>query len=257
MIKIPAQIKLFAFDLDGTLYVGENTVPGAVELIQDLREKYQLVFFTNNSSKTRSEVHDKLNNLGILCEVEEVYASSTATALYLKEVGIDNVFVIGSCGFRRELGINGVRIVEDETADNIVVGYDADINYRKITTALSILFKGGKFIACNEDGSFPVGEDRFLPGCGAMVGAIVGASGKRPDFIVGKPNTYILSKISSVFGVENNEVMVVGDSYESDIQMALNFNSSSIFIGSEQRLKNDNVQVVENLNQLLYYIREQ
>ena len=255
MFEIAGKIKLFAFDLDGTLYMGENTVEGAVELIDYLREKYQVAFFTNNSSKTGREMYEKLNRLGIKCKLDEVYASSSATGLYLNELGIDNLYVIGSDSFRSELKGKGLRIVDNDSAKNLVVGFDIEFNYYKIATALSVLLKGGKFIACNEDRSFPVGENRFMPACGAMVGAIAASVNKRPDFIVGKPNTYILSKISKAFGVKHHEIAVVGDSYESDIMMALNYNSKGILINSEGYVSNEDVLVMGDLYKLLQYIR--
>ena len=255
MGEIFDKIKLFAFDLDGTLYMGENTVAGAVELIDYLREKYLVAFFTNNSSKTGREVYEKLNRLGIKCKLDEVYTSSSATALYLNEIGIDNLYVIGSDSFRSELEDNGLRIIDNDSAKNLVVGFDFDFNYKKIAIALSVLLKGGKFIVCNEDGSFPVGENRYMPGCGAMVGAISVSADKRPDFIVGKPNTYILSKIAEAYGVKHHEIVVVGDSYESDIMMALNYKSKAILINSEGNVTNENVLVMENLHKLLRYIR--
>ena len=121
--------------------------------------------------------------------------------------------------------------------------------------AISILFKGGKFIACNEDGYFPVEGDRYMPGCGAMVGAIAASADKRPDFIVGKPNTYSLSKISKAFKVGHHEIMVVGDSYERDVIMALNYNSKAILINPEGNVRNENVLVLENIYRLLQYMR--
>ena len=249
------KIRLFAFDLDGTLYVGENLLPGAAELLRYLREKCQIVFFTNNSSKTVSQVHEKLNRLGIECKLHEVYTSSSVTAAYLKESGIDNLYVVGSQGFRDELQNYGIRIVEDDSAENLVVGLDFDFNYNKVAIALSILLSGGKFIACNEDRSFPAGENKFLPGCGAMVGAISTAADKRPDFIVGKPNTYILSKISEAFNVKHDEIVVVGDSYESDIKMALNYDSHAILINSNGGTVSGDVLIMKDLNNMLDYFR--
>mgnify|MGYP003963140723 FL=1 len=255
-LKNVDKIKLFAFDLDGTLYMGENIVSGAVALIDYLREEYLVVFFTNNSIKTRLEVHDKLNRLGIECKVNEVYASSYATALYLTESGIDNLYVIGSDGFRSELEGDGLRIVDNESAENLVIGLDLDFNYNKIAIALTVLLNGGKFVVCNEDRSYPVGENRYMPACGAMVGSIIASADKRPDFVVGKPNTYILSKISKAFAVENHEIMVVGDSYESDITMAINYNSKAILIGSNDNAATGNVLVMEDLHKILSYIKE-
>ena len=249
-----SKIKVVGLDLDGTLYIGENIVPGAVELINLLRKNYKLVFFTNNSSKTVRQIYQKLNNLGIICKLDEVYTSSSVALLYFKEENIDNLYVIGSKSFCNEIKKNGLKVVDADLAENLVVGLDFDFNYKKIANALSILLKGGRFIACNEDRSFPIEESTFLPGCGAMVGAISCAANKKPDFIVGKPNTYMLVKISEYFTVSNNEILVVGDSFESDIKMALSYNCKAVLINSHS-LENKNVLVMKNLNEVIKFIR--
>ena len=258
MFDIADKIKLFAFDLDGTLYIGDNPVSGAVALVDYLRSKFKIAFFTNNSSKTAKAVQGKLNRLGFECILEEVYTSSFAAARYMKELNIDNLYVIGSEEFRSELEDIGLRIVDNDSAANLVVGLDFDFNYKKIAIALSVLSKGGKFIACNEDPSFPVGQNEYMPGCGAMVGAIAASANKRPDFIVGKPHTYMLSKIAKAYGVKHDEIIVVGDSYESDIMMALNYDSPAIFINPKDNIanENENVLVIDNLNKILTYVRE-
>ncbi|HNX91849.1 MAG TPA: HAD hydrolase-like protein, partial [Candidatus Omnitrophota bacterium] len=127
----------------------------------------------------------------------------------------------------------------------------------KLSAALNILIKGGKFIACNEDARFPVGDGMYRPGCGAMVGAIAAASGKKPDFVVGKPNTYILSRISGDFCVRNDEIMVVGDSYESDIAMALSCDCHAVLLsgGSRRINRDDRVMVIQNIAEILHYMR--
>jgi HAD superfamily hydrolase (TIGR01450 family) len=257
MDKHFSNIKLFAFDLDGTLYVGEKAVPGAVELIRYLRDKYRVVYFTNNSTKTASQTQEKLKGLGFECELKEIYTSSSAAAVYLKEAQINNLYVIGSPSFRNEIASQGLKVVNHASADNLVVGLDSDFNYKKIADALSVLLKGGKFIACNEDRAFPAGENKFLPGCGTMVGAIAAAAGRQPDYVVGKPNTYILSKIAGDYHAEPCEIVVVGDSYESDIKMALNYNCQAILVGNNDSIFQNNVLLVEDLHVLLQKIRRE
>jgi len=257
MFKINGKIKLFAFDLDGTIYVGENLLPGAAALITYLKEKYKVIFFTNNSSKTRKEILQKLNRLGIDCALADIFTSSSAAAIYLKENRIGNIYVIGSKSFSRELKNKGCKIVDKKFAKNLVVGLDIDFNYDKIAAALSILSRGGKFIACNEDSFFPMGKKNFLPGCGAMVGAISAAVGKKPDCVVGKPNTYMLSKIAQAFRVKNNEIVVVGDSYESDCAMALNYKSKAVLIGRAKVVANKNIVTMGGLQELLQCIRRE
>lgn len=247
-------IKLFAFDLDGTLYLGDNAIPGAVELIRELRKSYQVVYFTNNSTKTIRQLTEKLTGLGFACGPTEVYSSAAATADYLKESGLNDLYLIGSSGLQSEVEARGLIIRSAELARNLVVGLDSEFNYQKISAALAIIQKGGKFIACNEDRNFPVGEGKLLPACGAMVGAIAAAADKRPDFVVGKPNSYLLSRLAAEHSVEAGEIMVVGDSYDSDILMALNYNSKAVLIG-RQDVADKNVRAVDNLGQLRRLIR--
>ena len=256
MFEILSNLKLFAFDLDGTLYLGENIIEGAVDLVRFLKKKYSVVFFTNNSTKTREEIHSKLKKMGFDCSLNEIFTSSYAAAKYLDESNLDNVFVIGSDGLRSEIIDNGICIVDNDSAENLVVGLDFDFSYKKIETAMSILLNNGRFIVCNEDRFFPIGGNRYMPACGAMVGAIAVASNRKADFIIGKPNTYILSKIEEEYEIEHHEIMVVGDSFESDIMMAMNNNSKAILVNSEQNVNNNNVFVMENLNKILQYLKE-
>ena len=257
MSRTAGSVRLFAFDLDGTLYVGEEAVDGAAELIETVRQRHRVAFFTNNSSRTSREVHEKLNRLGIGCKPEEVYASSSAAAVYLVESGVNDVYVIGSESFRREVESHGIRVRDDDSAADLVVGMDRDFSYEKIAVALCVLGNGGRFVACNEDASFPVDADRHMPGCGAMVGAIAGAAGRRPDFVVGKPNTYILSGIADAYGVSADEIAVVGDSEESDIAMAREYGSLAILMDSGGRAANSDTLAMENLRALIRYVEEQ
>jgi len=87
-----------------------------------------------------------------------------------------------------------------------------------------------------------------------MVGAISAATDRKPDFVVGKPNPYILNKIAEDFNIESNQIVVVGDSYESDIQMALNNRNNAILINKNYVNLSDNVLVLKDLNELLDYI---
>lgn len=236
-------IKLFAFDLDGTLYKGNQVIDGAIELIDYLRQDYKIAFHTNASGKSIEQIHYKLCSMGIYCDTKEIYTSSQITALYLKENNIDDVYVIGSEEFKNEIHNVGI-IVNDTFSENLVVGLDTNFKYEKITIALNILLNGGKFIACNEDDRFPV-EKGYMPGSGAMVGAIEKASGIKP-IIIGKPNTYILQKISKDYDILNNEICVVGDT-SSDRDMALNFGSQIIMISDNSEFPNfKNVKSILN-----------
>ena len=73
MFEFGNKIKLFAFDLDGTLCLGENLIEGAIDLHCFLKKEFIIVFFTNNSTKTRKEIYYKLKTWGFECELEDIF----------------------------------------------------------------------------------------------------------------------------------------------------------------------------------------
>lgn len=242
-------IKLIIFDLDGTIWLRDKLLPYALELITYLQQTYEVVFYTNISGSTSSYVWNKLNTLGIKCNFENVYASSTLTSEYLVENKINNVYVIGSDDLGREIRNKGGTTQQDNKAEHLVVGIDTKFNYEKISIGLDILLKGGKFIVCNQDSMFPL-HNTFYPGCGAMVGAIAYASERKPDICVGKPGIYGLTKIAKRFNITNKEMLVIGDSMESDIQMAKNYNCKAIKIGNTYDNENGHLLYVKNLEDI-------
>jgi ribonucleotide monophosphatase NagD (HAD superfamily) len=98
--------KAVIFDLDGTIYYGNSLAYYALETIKLLEDSgYEVIFFTNNSTKTRDEICNKLINLNVKTEVAKVYTSSYATGKYLKESNLKKVFLIGTESFAQEFHI--------------------------------------------------------------------------------------------------------------------------------------------------------
>lgn len=225
-----SKIKLVVLDLDGTLCLGNELISDSLGVVSVLQRYYKTVFFSNISGKT-SDVFGKLCSFGFLVNLHEVYTSGSETVNYLKDNNLDNIYVIGSNSFKDEVYSSGIHMCQNELANHVVVGLDFSFNYHTIETAVNILLRGGKFIACNEDKLFPVGDNRVRPGNSVIVGAIESVIGKKADFVVGKPNTYILKKISDDFKVHPNEMVVIGDSEESDIAMCSVFGCDGILVG--------------------------
>ena len=68
--------ELFLFDMDGTLYLGDDIFEGAVELMEDfpaLGKKY--IYLTNNSSRAGTDYITRLKGFGFPCEAENVFTS--------------------------------------------------------------------------------------------------------------------------------------------------------------------------------------
>ena len=227
-------IKAVVFDLDGVLYCGNKAVEGAIATVLALRDLGKQVFYlTNNSGKTRWQIVGKLRRLGFSAELQGTYCASYALAKYLAEQKFSPVYLVGTEGLKNELSECNVRMEDRPEVPAVVVGLDTDY-CRKVPIALNAIVKhGAKLVVANLDPWYPAGGGEILPGCGAVVGAIVGATCHKPDFIVGKPNTYMLELFCKEHGLSAKDICVVGDVPESDIKMADKFGCQSILFDPE------------------------
>ena len=59
-------VRCFALDMDGTIYLGEQWIEGAVEFLHRIEETGRsYVFVTNNSSKNAAVYVEKLHRMGL------------------------------------------------------------------------------------------------------------------------------------------------------------------------------------------------
>lgn len=250
-------IKAIVFDLDGTLYFGESVIDGALDTIAILAEQsYRIFYLTNNSSKRRQQIVSKLNKMGFAATPQNTYCGSYAISSYLAEKKIAPVYLIGTDGLANELISYGIKIENSPIVSAVVVGLDPLFSYKKIAMALAAISKGAKLIVANNDSSYPVENNRRLPGCGAIVAAIVAATGHTPDFYVGKPNTYLLELLCIENGLLPEEICVVGDVFESDIKMAVNFGCQSILFDPEDVFPTFSDKKVKKLCEIISLIRK-
>jgi HAD superfamily hydrolase (TIGR01450 family) len=222
-------IKAIVFDLDGTLYFGDQIAEEAVEALSILRrEGCELFFLTNNSSKTRREVWEKLLELGIEAEENRLYTSACATARYAAETGVERAFVLGSVGLRSELEAAGVRSVPDPECDAVVVGMAREIRIDDLAVAMeALLRRDARLIVANVDRNFPSASGRILPGANAVVAALLGSLDREISYeMVGKPEPVMLEMICRDHGMAPDRLCLVGDREESDAEAARRFGSS-------------------------------
>ena len=212
--------RLFLLDMDGTLYLGDDVFPGAVDFINTLADtgrKY--IYLTNNSSRAGTDYITRLRRLGFPCEAENVFTSGMATALYLNQHYAGKpVYLVGTQAFRRELLSYGIPLVE-EGAEIVVVGFDTELVYKKLDRAVHYLRRGATFIAANPDWVCPMPADEVLPDCGSICALLTAASGVKPTYI-GKPNRNMVDVISAQTGVPNEQICCVGDRLYTDIAVA-------------------------------------
>ena len=122
--------ELFLFDMDGTLYLGDDVYEGAIALMEDLpRLGKKYIYLTNNSSRAGVDYITRLRRLGFPCEAENVFTSGMATGLYLKQnYPGARVYLAGTRAFWRELKSYGVDLVNDELGHTEAMDVDVVVH---------------------------------------------------------------------------------------------------------------------------------
>ena len=227
--------KAVVFDLDGTIYFGNKIADFALEVISELESSgYNILFFTNNSTKTRFEILDKLACMGIKTIVEKIYTSSYASAIFLQKGNIKNIFLVGSCGFESELKEVGINTVNEYNCEATVIGLDLNFDYEILSKALIASQKSHRIVAANADKNFPIENECLKPGANAMLSAVLGSIDDKLRLdIIGKPNPFMLEILCKDWNLDKQNIIVVGDRMESDIAMARNFDCKGILVGND------------------------
>lgn len=222
--------ELFLLDMDGTIYFEDKLIDGAVEFINTLNQRnIHYIFISNNSSVNKNVYLNKMKNLGVKCDEDNIFSSSMAMGLYLQDnYPGKKVYLVGTKSLEAELINYGVNLVEDD-ADIVVVGYDRELTYQKLINACKFLDNGAIFFATNPDLVYPLKDKRYIPDCGSMCNMITNATGKTPIYI-GKPNDYIIRILSKELNINKDKMVIVGDRLYTDIQMGINSNIKSVLV---------------------------
>ncbi|KAI9927766.1 hypothetical protein ASPWEDRAFT_113685 [Aspergillus wentii DTO 134E9] len=239
---------VFLFDCDGVLWSGDHVFPGTVETLQMLRSKgKQVVFVTNNSTKSRADYKKKLENLGIPSSTEEIFSSSYSSAIYISRIlqlpeNKRKVFALGETGIEQELRSENVPFIggtdqafrRDVTPEDykliaagdpsvldpevgvVLVGLDFHLNYLKLALAYHYIRRGAVFLATNIDSTLP-NSGSFFPGAGSMSAPLIMMLGKEPVSL-GKPNQAMMDAIEGKFKFDRSRACMVGDRCNTDIR---------------------------------------
>ncbi|HZF57506.1 MAG TPA: HAD-IIA family hydrolase [Rubrobacter sp.] len=216
----------YVFDLDGTIYLGDELLPGAKRLIEELRELGKKVaFLSNNPTKDPRMYADKLTRLGVPTpEGEVVNTVVTMTRWLLQNHPDATVFPISEEPLRRSLREAGIRMSDrPDEIDIVIASYDRAFDYRKLQIAFDAIWfhKRARLVTTNPDPYCPLPGGRGEPDAAAVVGAIEACTGTRCEVNVGKPGRIMLETVMERIGLEPADCVMIGDRLYTEIRMAL------------------------------------
>lgn len=233
-------IKCFLLDMDGTFYLGNKLIDGAIEFLEILKSQNKdFIFVTNNSSQNSKEYKKKLENLGVLVDEDKVFTSGEATTIFLKkEYPNSKIYLMGTELLEEEFEKSGFTLIKnkDDKPDYVVLGFDTTMTYDKIWYACDYIREGVTYIATHPDFNCPLEGGKYKPDAGAIISMIKASTEKEP-IVIGKPNPYIIDAIVEKYSLNKNEIAIVGDRLYTDIQTGINSSIISILVLSGETTK--------------------
>lgn len=254
------KVKLFVLDMDGTFYLGDRRIDGALDFIHKVKETGRyFIFFTNNSSKNGSMYIEKLAAMDCPITKDQIMTSGDVTAAYLKSKYPEKkVYLVGTPALEAVFREEGICLTE-EKPEVVVIGFDMTLTYEKLERACTYIREGAVFLATHKDINCPT-ETGFIPDCGAICAAITLSTGVLPRYL-GKPCRETLDMVLQRTGYNKDEIAFVGDRIYTDVATGVNNGALGILVLSGETKRADiaasEVQpdgVFESLKEMLEYL---
>ncbi len=232
-------ISLYLLDMDGTIYLGDRVFDCTLPFLSLLKQQgKRYIFLTNNCTRNRYAYLDRLQKMGIPTEPDGVFTSGEATTIYLnRQKPGARVYLLGTPSLEEEFREAGF-LLTDQDIDYAVLGFDTELTYEKLRKLCDFVRHGAPFIATHPDYNCPT-DGGFIPDVGSMLALVEASTGRRPDYIVGKPNRGIIDALCDKYGLRHEDIAMVGDRLYTDIAVGVNAGITSILVLSGESTLED------------------
>ncbi len=230
------KIKHVALDMDGTIYMGTTLFPYTKPFLAGVKEQgVNYSFLTNNPSTSIADYLAKLAKMGIPATEEEMYSTAVATIDYIKAhyPQAKRLFLLGTPSMISQFesaGFESTADDENDRPDVIVAAFDKTLTYSRLCRAAWWISQGVPYIATNPDRVCPTDQNVILVDCGSICACLTHATGRQPDITLGKPDPNMLSGIVNRYGLQPDEIAMVGDRIYTDIEMAHNAGAFGVLV---------------------------
>ena len=221
----------WVLDLDGVVWLGDESIPGAADAVARLQDHGDtVVFVTNNSSLPVGEVEAKLARHGI--EADRAVVSSAMAAADLVEPG-QRVLVCGGPGVVEALEQRGAVPVAndhdpDAPVDIVMVGFHRDFDYERMRRAAAAVRAEPSSLRRTTMRPIPRQTDRYrardrsLPGSRRATGV--------DAVVAGKPYVPMANLLRARLG-ERERSSVTGPTRMDDCARVLGYRFALVLTG--------------------------
>ena len=233
--------KLFVFDMDGTIYLGNRVFDFAIRFIDHLRKNgYRVLFFTNNASHTTEFYMSKLSRLGFSPREDEIMTSGDVTVEFLKRHRAGkSVYLVGTDELVENFRESGIPMLtgKEESADIVVTSFDTTLTYEKLDHACRLVRGGAEYLSTHPDFNCPT-ETGFIPDSGAIAAFVTASTGKVPTYF-GKPYRETIEMICEATGLPLSEMCIFGDRLYTDIAVGKRHGVTAVLVLSGETTEAD------------------
>ncbi len=227
----------FIFDLDGTVYRGENIIPDADKTINELKQiGKRVLFISNKTTGTVKDYYYFLKSFGLNIKEDEILNSTIVVKNYLLENHAkDKFFAISEQVFIDELKSCGLLFSNDpKEIAVLLISLDRTLNYDKLEIAAKALENGARFFAANIDDTCPVDGGEVLD-AGSTISALEKRTHKKLELHFGKPSDFMMNEIISRLDGNLSNALLIGDRLETDILMGINLGIDTALVSTGVR----------------------
>lgn len=210
---------LILFDLDGTLYIGDQAIDGAQACISDLRQQgFLLRFITNTTTKSHHQLMVQLHQMGFSIQDNELISAPIAAALELQRIQQDTkrplrIWPLVAAAIKADFSAFAW---DEDTPDYIVLGDIGNAwDLLLINRLFNAMHKGAELIALHKNRHWQTAEG-LQADIGFFVAGLEYVSHKTAR-IMGKPNRDFFQLIIDSAGVAAADTLMVGDDIDSDV----------------------------------------
>ena len=242
--KVLEETELFVLDMDGTFYLDEDILDGALDFLEAVRKRNKkYLFFTNNSSTSPELYIEKLKRMNCHITRSQIMTSGDVMISFLKTYYPGkSVYLLGTKPLYDSFLNAGIKLFEPEIPESegfveadtknlpdiVVVGFDKTLSYNRLTNACTYIRNGALFLATHLDINCPV-KGGFIIDCGAICAAINLSTGKEPKY-VGKPFKETVDMIVDATRIAADKITFVGDRLYTDVATGVKNNARGVLV---------------------------
>lgn len=226
-------LKAILFDISGVLHIDKQPIPGAVELITELRQQtIPLRFVTNTSRSTSDAIFHSLKKIGFRIEQADIFSAPVAVKQVCERRGLRPY-----CLIHPELEPEFASLNQQNPNAVVIADAAERFDYEHLNMAFSLVINGAPLLGIGRNRYFKTGGKLQLD-AGPFIRAIEYAADTEAE-ILGKPAAGFFHAAVDSLGCKPEEVLMIGDDVEADINGALDAGLQACLVRTGKYLPGD------------------